>query len=31
MGLSLSDVILAVAELWPGEKIISAAIAPEWD
>ena len=31
MGTCLRDILFAVAELWPGQKIRSAIIAPEWD
>lgn len=30
MGLSLAGVLSTVAELWPGERVRSAVIAPEW-
>ena len=31
MGLCLRDVLLTALELYPGQEILSATIAPEWD
>jgi hypothetical protein len=31
MGTCLRDILFSVAELWPGQKIRGAIIAPEWD
>lgn len=31
VGLCLADVLSIVTELWPGERIHSVVLAPEWD
>lgn len=31
MGICLADVLSCVAELWPGEQVLSAVLAPEWE
>lgn len=30
MGLCLRDVLLTALELYPGQQILSATVAPEW-